>query len=314
MTPRSDNIVPDLTRERSRQALHCVCESETSAQDTWSFRPAEDNLLQAAESAVSPVDTSLLLGIVRMKKNISPPVQDICTFYLAYSTWQGRVLFIDQTASVGPHEWVNILARIARQLHCERLVWTHHDKLPDALSRAETLDGWLTLHWKLPALQAFAPRSVRTDAVSSLHQAFAKALEHARHERFALRLAEATDIDIIDRLVRGLAEFENEPESYKLSKRRLLQDGFGEHPLYYCILVDDLLDSNNPYTCGMAFCYLGFHLSEGRFLYLEDLFFEKAFRGKGGGRLAMTALALAAQSLQCTKAVWQALDWNTPAL
>jgi GNAT superfamily N-acetyltransferase len=64
----------------------------------------------------------------------------------------------------------------------------------------------------------------------------------------------------------------------------------------------------------MAFCYLGRKLDSGSFLYLEDLFIEKNYRGNGAGTFIMKSLAALALCLDCSRLVWQALDWNTPAL
>lgn len=332
------NVPPTLTPEAVREAIARVCQEVNAPQDhdasSWKFEPAtlESLCAKAPErSGPSTVDTNLLYGIERTSRNINDKtaVGQLCTFYFAYSTWEGRVIFwdfTDESPDATAPLWSRLLARIGVALHCRRLVWTHRDALPwYGPVPPETLDGWLTLHWKLPAMQAYSlykdESNVSDGLPSSSKEAFSKALQQATHERFRLRLATEADIDIIDRLVMGLAEFENEPESYILSKEQLLHDGFGsDHPMYYCILVDDMANNGDddsddaPYTCAMAFCYVGYHLTEGRFLYLEDLFFEKPYRGKGGGKLVMSTLALVAQSLQCTKAVWQALDWNTPAL
>lgn len=297
--------LPTLTVERVQEALCRVCESANLNQNRWIFQSADELVLQAAVAPRQPtVDPSLLFGIQRTEASPSQlsasSTTSLCTFYLAYSTWEGRVLFLDYSKdrhnAADCKMWSRLLARIGKALHCRRLVWTHRGALPSYGSvTPETLDGWLTLHWKLPALQSFAPR--QNDSISqppssavasSLRQAFHGALDQP-HERFRLRLASAADVDIIDRLVLGLALFEKEPESYKLQKAQLQQDGFGGCPLYYCILVDAIAqegeEKTTPYTCAMAFCYVGYHLTEGRFLYLEDLFFEEQYRGLGGGSL-----------------------------
>uniref|UniRef100_A0A7S3P0L7 N-acetyltransferase domain-containing protein n=1 Tax=Amphora coffeiformis TaxID=265554 RepID=A0A7S3P0L7_9STRA len=347
----SATLPDDLTLSKLELDLARVCQEANQSQDRWIFHPADADTLNASATlgstttTASPVpndvDTSLLLGITRKSTGTDTSPQNhqqLCTFYLAYSTWEGRVLFWD--ALVGgdgdanstsnnddKHEneilWARLLAKIASALYCRRLVWRHRDALPSAYGdnnhkelTAETLHGWLTIHWEFPELQAFAPYSKEgndSTAALSTKQAFSMALKESHHDRFRLRLATDADIDTIDRLVMGLAVFEKEPESYILSKQQLLQDGFASHPLYYCILVDDT-SLSEPRTCAMAFCYLGSELSKGRFLYLEDLFFEEAYRGKGGGKLLMSTLAKVAQSLGCTKAVWQALYWNSPAI
>lgn len=65
---------------------------------------------------------------------------------------------------------------------------------------------------------------------------------------------------------------------------------------------------------GMAFIWFGFQLSDGRFVYLEDLYLEEPYRKRGAGSLVMKSLAEIGQSIGCNKLFWQALDWNTPAL
>ena len=74
--------------------------------------------------------------------------------------------------------------------------------------------------------------------------------------------------------------------------------------------MDYINDENETCSCGMALCFVGYTLGQGRFLYLEALFIEEPYRGKGAGSLIMRALALAALSLGCVRLVWQALDWN----
>ena len=110
----------------------------------------------------------------------------------------------------------------------------------------------------------------------------------------------------IARLVRGLAEFEKEPESVHIGACDYAVDGFEGVPLFHCILVESVVD--NMHICGMAFCYLANQYETGRFLFLEDLFFEEKYRGEGGGTMVMGALALVAQLLGCQRMVWQALD------
>ena len=217
--------------------------------------------------------------------------------------------------------------------------------------RPEHLKGWLTLHWTADAMrdfllfQGFHPGSLPHPASSSIHdvrETISRALDVVSQQqqspsgtgsspsRFLLRLAAtATDVDSIGRLVQGLADFEKEPDAVHVTTQDYLRDGFGEGgpPLYYCLLLDDTTTSSNhaagttaaaavpPYTCGMALCVLEERLHDGGlFLYLEDLFIEEAHRGDGAGSLVMKALATVALSLRCSKMVWQALHWNTPAL
>lgn len=161
-----------------------------------------------------------------------------------------------------------------------------------------------------------------------------------------LRLANCNDdINTICRLVQGLADFEKEPDAVNVSSDHYRIDGAlqpsSEQPIFYCILLESLVEADptngcpDPpatteswYSCGMAFFWVGAKLpvksslrledrldqGEELFLYLEDLFIEQEYRGNGAGTCLMHALSNVAQSLNCERMVWQALDWNTPAL
>ena len=162
-----------------------------------------------------------------------------------------------------------------------------------------------------------------------------------------LRLASTNDVHTIGRLVQGLADFEKEPDAVNVTPDHYRMDGFQSNPpLFYCLLlevptittttVSDLNvvtnDDTDWYACGMAFCWIGSRQDvpnsndkrtgtaiqeqqqESLFLYLEDLFIEETYRGNGAGTFVMTTLGEIALSLNCAKMVWQALDWNAPAL
>ena len=164
-----------------------------------------------------------------------------------------------------------------------------------------------------------------------------------------LRLSNINDVYTIRRLVQDLADFEKEPDAVNVTPDHYLIDGFQSDPsLFYCILLEVATttttieqniktndDANDWYACGMAFCWIGsrqdeLHNSNNKnhnenstsiprqqsslFFYLEDLFIEETYRGNGAGTFVMTTLGEIALSLNCNKMVWQALDWNTPAL
>jgi GNAT superfamily N-acetyltransferase len=51
-----------------------------------------------------------------------------------------------------------------------------------------------------------------------------------------------------------------------------------------------------------------------RGLWLDDLFVDPAFRGRGVGRALMTYLAEVAVQHQCARFEWMVLDWNVAAI
>ena len=49
-------------------------------------------------------------------------------------------------------------------------------------------------------------------------------------------------------------------------------------------------------------------------LYLEDIYVDPAYRGKGAGQMLMNWLANTAVSQGCKRFEWSVLDWNTPSI
>jgi GNAT superfamily N-acetyltransferase len=183
----------------------------------------------------------------------------------------------------------------------------------------ETMNGVLTLHWSDERMKGFlgCNRPAQRTASETVRDTIARCLAMSNPpEKFLLKLVSAADVDDLLRMVEGLAEYVNEPDAVHVSRETYLRDGFSdETPLFYSLLLEySDSETKQPHICGMAFCYLGCSLRDGHFLYLEDLFLEEAYRGKGVGTYTLRTLAAIALSLGCSRLVWQALDWNKPAL
>jgi GNAT superfamily N-acetyltransferase len=353
------DVIP-LTVDAIHQAIQSCCRRFDTTESPWSFCAAKTIDFQQEQARIdSPtrsisLDESLLFGFVASRKSSGGSDIAACslltTFHMGYFTWTGRAICLDELGGIGGADVtrtdegslqelsylrVQLLAAIAVELSCRRLVWRHYGpplvlpkKLKDTNTTTiepETMPGWWTMYWDLERLKAFAgdqsPSICSVETSRSIQDIFKSAIEQMPHAHgsFRLRLATADDVKDIDRLVHGLAVFEKEPDAVDTTLDQFRVDGFEELALYHCILVDYIEKEEgtkkpHQHTCAMAFCFMGFHLKRGRFIYLEDLFFEEAYRGKGGGTLVMQTLATVAQSLGCTKVVWQALDWNTPAL
>lgn len=181
---------------------------------------------------------------------------------------------------------------------------------------ASKLDGVLTLKMDQAAMNVLLPSQPIPLGSLSVNDAIDAALEpfNVSLQESKLQLKRATVNDLLDirTLVQGLADHVKESDSISTTMEELRLDGFETPaPLYYCLLLND---TDTGKACGVAVIFFGYDIDSGRFLYLEDLFIEEAYRGNGGGKTAMLALASIAQMLNCGSFVWQALDWNKPSL
>lgn len=141
---------------------------------------------------------SLLYGFYGTKDDIAQDSNKkvICTvtFYFAYSTWDGRILYIDNVMDSYKDSSITftvyqMLVDIATQLHCRRydpmdpvihfayiwifiaddlllsfyrLSWQHKSEETvqfPCLGGPETMHGWLTLHWDKDSMIQFISRN-----------------------------------------------------------------------------------------------------------------------------------------------------------
>ncbi len=124
-----------------------------------------------------------------------------------------------------------------------------------------------------------------------------------------IRPARRADASTLVRLVRGLAAFESLPAPDDGAEERLVADGFGERPRF-----DVLLAEREDRVCGYALFFHTYSTFLARpSLWLEDLFVEPAWRGRGIGTAMMHALARTAVARGCGRLEWSVLDWNERA-
>ena len=127
-----------------------------------------------------------------------------------------------------------------------------------------------------------------------------------------LRLRPATREDaatIVD-LIRGLAEYERDPDAAVVTEADVLRDGFGERPLFEVVIA-----GWKGEAAGFALFFHNWSTWQGRAgLYLEDLFVRESHRGLGIGKALLVHLAGVAVERGWGRFVWQVLDWNKPAI
>jgi ribosomal protein S18 acetylase RimI-like enzyme len=127
-----------------------------------------------------------------------------------------------------------------------------------------------------------------------------------------LRFDPATpaDVPLVLELIRGLAEYEHEPDAVQTTPTQLHAALFGKPPAAEAAIAR--LDGG---AAGFALWYQTFSTWTGRpGLWLEDIFVKPEYRRRGVGRALLTYLAVLCEQRGYARLEWSVLDWNTPAI
>lgn len=127
-------------------------------------------------------------------------------------------------------------------------------------------------------------------------------------KKFHIRVAEKGDEHAILALIKGLAEYENEPDQVINTAEQLAIDLFEDK---ICSAYVAEMDNK---VVGMALYYISYSTWYGRSLYLEDIYIEPNYRRFGIGRELFLILVEEAKKMGAKRMDWQVLDWNTPAI
>ena len=125
---------------------------------------------------------------------------------------------------------------------------------------------------------------------------------------FHIRQASARDAPVILSFIRGLAEFEMQPDAVCLTEERVRCDIDEGH--FECVLAV----AANGQSVGMAVFFNQYSTATGRGIYLHDLYVVQSARRMGVGLALIRGVASVAHSRRCAELRWCAFDWNRKAI
>lgn len=118
------------------------------------------------------------------------------------------------------------------------------------------------------------------------------------------------DVPEILRLIKALADYEKLSHEVVASEPLLHRALFGEAPK-----AEALIARVEGRAVGFALYFENFSTFLARpGIYLEDLFVEAAWRGRGLGKALLVRIAGIAVARGCGRFEWSVLDWNEPSI
>ncbi len=127
---------------------------------------------------------------------------------------------------------------------------------------------------------------------------------------FRIREAAEEDVPLILQFIRKLARYERLSHEMNATEEILRRSLFRERKVAEVILAE--------YQCaavGFALYFHNFSTFLGRpGIYIEDLYVDESYRGRGFGVALFTHIARLALERGCGRLEWSVLDWNEPAI
>jgi len=127
---------------------------------------------------------------------------------------------------------------------------------------------------------------------------------------FHIRAASADDVPVILAFIKKLAAYEKLSHEVVATEELLRETLFGERATAE-VAVGYLDDK----PVGFVLFFHNFSTFLGLpGIYIEDLFVEESYRGRGFGRALLLYVARLARERRCGRLEWSVLDWNEPAI
>ena len=125
-----------------------------------------------------------------------------------------------------------------------------------------------------------------------------------------IRYAVHEDAPRILHLIKDLAEYEKAPLEAKATLEQINESLFSDNPHAFCHVVE--VDGT---VVGISIWFLNYSTWIGKpGIYLEDLYIDPAYRGKGLGLALLKELAKICLERDYERLQWWVLDWNEPSI
>jgi GNAT superfamily N-acetyltransferase len=131
----------------------------------------------------------------------------------------------------------------------------------------------------------------------------------AIHDALKIRPATVADAALIRRFIGALATFEKEPDAVKTTESDIARDGFGAPSEFRALIAEW---DGKPVGFALFFPY--YSTWRGRGFFLEDVFIEPEFRGRGIGQALFARVAKIARQEGRRFMKWSVLAWNKNAV
>jgi len=123
---------------------------------------------------------------------------------------------------------------------------------------------------------------------------------------YTIRRAEENDFSSIYKLNQEFAHFIKTPEKFYISLEQMIAE---QHFFKMLVIENESLE-----IIGFATTYIAWYSWIGKSLYLDDIYIQEKYRGRGLGSKLMDEVFAMAKKENCRKIRWQVSKWNTNAI
>ena len=125
-----------------------------------------------------------------------------------------------------------------------------------------------------------------------------------------IRYAVTEDAPRILQLIKDLAEYERAPLEAKATLEQIEETIFADKPTAFCHVAEE-----DGVVVGISIWFLNYSTWLGKpGIYLEDLYIDPAYRGRGYGLALLKELGKICVERDYERLQWWVLDWNEPSI